>query len=79
MQFNGISASEALQDFTVSGAVFETVIKEEKALKKKSKTSCPSISYTFKLKSKQYSITEKDCENTAFDKMKAQLFLLQSK
>lgn len=74
----GAGSSEIFQDFTVPSTVFETVIKEEKALKKKSKTKCKEISYTFQLKKKYYSIGENNCDNTALDKMKAQLFLVQS-
>ncbi|HEY1040527.1 MAG TPA: hypothetical protein VGF30_14035 [Bacteroidia bacterium] len=73
------SSSEIQQDFTVPAKVYETVIKEEKALHQKSKTSCKEIAYTFKLGKKSYSINENNCDNTALDKIKAQLFLVQGK
>lgn len=67
------------QEFTVPATVFESVIKAEKALKKKSEKKCGEITYIFKLKKKYYSIDENNCDNTAMDKIKSQLFLIQGK
>ena len=78
LQYNGTSI-EIVQDFTVPSTVYESVIKAEKDLKKKSKTTCKDMDYVFKLKKKYYSIAENNCDNPTMDKIKAQLFLVQGK
>ncbi len=78
LQYIG-STNEIRQDFMVPAEVYESVIKAEKALKKKSKTTCKDITYLFKLKKKYYSIAENNCDNTTMDKIKSQLFLIKGK